>query len=105
MNSVDQRALFGTVVPNDGETLLSVISRSAEANVHPTLVSFLRLSGIETLRPGYVPFTKLEQAPLLARRLGLPLSAVRERMHASLPNAATVDWYGTPMPRTMIDAE
>jgi hypothetical protein len=107
MTGNDARALFGAVTPHEGETLLSIIARSAEANVHPRLGSFLRLAGINTLRPAYVPFTRIDDAEGLARRIGISPVEVLRRTHSLMAAGAggRINWYGTPLPRLLVDAE
>jgi hypothetical protein len=102
----EAKRLFAVVKPYNGETLTSIIARSAEENVHPRLVIFLQALGIKSKKPGYISFTQMNQAALLATRLGISSGEVAARMHppAASEHTGCVDWYGTPIPRNFIDA-
>lgn len=100
------RPLLGKVFPYADETLVSVLSRSAEANVHKNFAPFVRLIGIDTSTPEYTAFTQCHSAHVVARNIGVDVQEITRRMHVSGGQGKYwVDWYGTPLPRGFIEVE
>lgn len=105
--STPLQKLFGHVEPHAGETLLSLITRSAELNVHHRLHAFLRLGGVKMLKPDHIPFTRIHDAEKLSAWMGVDQSKISAAMHPaiSLGYEDFVHWYGTRIPRRFIDAK
>jgi len=98
--------LLITVEPKADESLLSLLVRTADANVLGRLECLQSVAGITNVRPEYIAFTGASHTEALAGLLGLRPSEVSNRMHPSwrdtnLPDQ--VDWHGTPLPRRWIE--
>lgn len=93
-------------MPLPGESLLSLVARVARANVIESSHELLKLAGIDAGRTPYLPFAQVERFEAVAALLGVPPDSVRSRMH---PRDAFVSssvlWYGTRLPRRLIEAE
>lgn len=100
------RPLCGRVTPIAGESLASVVARSACANVSPSTAKLLRQAGIRWGQPAFVPFTQNDSAPQLADLLGISIDDVTGRMHTKIAGERSnrVDWFGTPLERRFLEA-
>ena len=98
--------VIARVEPIAGESLLSLITRTAAANVFPNLAPLLRTVRVEG-HPAFVPFTATDHAPALAQLLGVELCAITARLHPLHPDqtiTGAVIWAGTRVRRRSIEA-
>ncbi|WP_296597994.1 hypothetical protein [Phenylobacterium sp.] len=82
---------------------MSIVLRTAEANVFGRMSRMLPLAGITGTRTSYIPYTGQLHVDALAAQMSISPDAVRARMHPCVqrPNKLheCADWYGTPVPR------
>jgi hypothetical protein len=97
-----------TVTPKPGESLNSVLARASHANGEEWLGRFLSLVDRGTVHPGSVAFAELDFAGTLAELLSIDPSALRALFHPTCARenrTRFIDWYGTPLPRYLIETE
>ncbi len=98
--------VIARVEPIAGESLLSLVARTADANVMPKLAGLLSHAGVGG-HPAFAPFTAAGQAEPLAQLLGVPLGEVQSRLHPLHPDQSQPDarvWVGLHMRRRSIAA-
>ena len=98
--------LFISVRPEPDENLLSMLVRACDANVLGRLAQFKAIAAITKSRIEYLPFTGLEEAPVIAGLLGVHPDVVVGRMHPAWSHGSADDyivWYGTPLPRRYVE--
>lgn len=100
------RPLCGRVTPFVGESLASIVARSACVNDIPSTAKLLRQGVKEWGRPAFVAFTHVDAASDLAVLLGLPVDDVVNRTHAKTAGERSnrIDWFGTPLERRFLEA-
>lgn len=100
------RPLLGRVEPYSGESLLSLLTRSATLNVIPRLRDIVSLAGIPTTMPQFVQFSKLDRYREIAQLLDIDPEFVKSLMHPVVHRAGLADavlFQGTLLPRSFID--
>ena len=98
--------VIARVEPIAGESLLSLVARTAHANVMPKLAGFLADAAICGL-PAFTPFTAAHQARPLAELLNVQVAEVESRLHPLHPNQSLKDarvWAGLRIRRGAIEA-
>lgn len=93
--------LLGRCNPIPGESLMSLIARTCVASGFRNLSTVLSTVGVSS-RPPFVPFTRREDAEVIAALLRVETSAVTARMHVGTRDI--IDWFGTPLRRSFIEA-
>lgn len=96
--------LFGRVEPIAGESLLSLIARTAQVNVHDRLAAMLDEVDLGRARTANIPFSRVDHAYRLARLLSVEVDEIASRMHPRIGGESPhyIDWYGTPLERRFI---
>lgn len=93
--------LLGRCEPIAGESLMSLIARTCVASGFRNLSSVLASIGVNSRSP-FVPFTGLGTADEISALLRVDPIEVTARMHSGTRD--TVDWFGTPLRRSFIEA-
>lgn len=93
--------LLGRCEPIAGESLMSLIARTCVASGFRNLSTVLASIGVNS-RPPFVPFTKLGAVDEISTLLRVDPVEVTARMHSGTRD--TVDWFGTPLRRSFIEA-
>jgi len=93
--------LLGRCDPIPGESLMSLIARTCVASGFRNLSTVLSSIGVNS-RPPFVPFTRLGAADEISTLLRVAPVEVTARMHSGTRD--TVDWFGTPLRRSFIEA-
>lgn len=95
-----------TCEPISGESLMSLIARHCEANFIARPTDLLAAAWIEVLVPGFIPFTKSNDAAAMAGLFGVAFDEVAVRMHGTRDvagGADCVNYFGTPLERRHFD--
>ena len=93
--------LLGRCEPIPGESLMSLIARTCVTSGFRNLSTVLSSIGVNS-RPPFVPFTRIDAADEISTLLRVDPAEVTARMHSGTRD--TVDWFGTPLKRSFIEA-
>lgn len=93
--------LLGRCEPIAGESLMSLIARTCVVSGFRNLSTVLGSISVKS-RPPFVPFTRLGAADEISALLRVDPVEVTARMHSGTRD--TVDWFGTPLKRSFIEA-
>lgn len=93
--------LLGRCEPIAGESLMSLIARTCVVSGFRNLSTVLGSISVKS-RPPFVPFTRLGAADEISALLRVDPVEVTARMHSGTRD--TVDWFGTPLRRSFIEA-
>ena len=97
--------LVATVPPIEGETLISLLVRTSEANVFGGARDLLALAGMTVSRPEFIAFGDVAAANPIARALGQDPAQIHARMHP--PSRHKRDWvvfFDLTVPRRLLEA-
>ena len=98
--------LVSRIAPFPGESLVSILARASHVNAFESVVEVLALLGLRVPLPGSFAYAKYDKSSIIATLLNLEDADISSRMHQVLSNGCNgaVNWYGTSIPRTYINA-